>query len=75
MKPKVSLTGIKPTGQPHVGNWLGMIHPSLALADDPSVLAYYFIADGHALTSVRDPEELRRLTLDVAATLASRAAL
>ncbi len=64
----VSLTGIKPTGRPHVGNWLGMIAPALALAGRDEVDAAYFIADYHALTTVRDPEEMRRLTLDVAAT-------
>ena len=30
--PKVALTGIKPTGIPHVGNYLGAIRPPLALA-------------------------------------------
>ncbi|MCB9684117.1 MAG: tryptophan--tRNA ligase [Alphaproteobacteria bacterium] len=64
---KVSLTGIKPTAQPHIGNWLGMHRPSLELAADPSVSAYYFVADYHALTTIRDPAELRRLTIDVAA--------
>ena len=68
MKRRVALTGIKPTGLPHVGNWLGMIRPGLALALDPTVVAFYFIADGHALTSLRDRAELRRLTLEVAAT-------
>jgi tryptophanyl-tRNA synthetase len=64
----VSLTGIKPTGRPHIGNWLGMIRPAIALADEPGVEAFYFIADYHALTSVRDRAEMRELTLDVAAT-------
>ncbi len=65
---KVALTGIKPTGQPHIGNWLGMHRPSLELARDPAVASYYFVADHHALTSVHDAAELRRMTVDVAAT-------
>lgn len=65
---KVALTGIKPTAQPHVGNWLGSVRPGLALADEPDTRAFYFIADHHALTTVRDGDEMRRLTHEVAAT-------
>jgi tryptophanyl-tRNA synthetase len=65
---KMALTGIKPTGQPHVGNWLGMIAPALELAARADFDAAYFIADYHALTTVRDPKELRELTYDVTAT-------
>ncbi len=64
----VALTGIKPTGRPHIGNWLGMIRPAVALASEPATEALYFIADYHALTTVRDRETLRDLTLDCAAT-------
>ncbi|MDA8141806.1 MAG: tryptophan--tRNA ligase [Desulfobacteraceae bacterium] len=60
------LTGIKPTGRPHLGNYLGSIRPALALAQTGS--AYYFVADGHALTSVRRAGQLRGLTFEVAAT-------
>jgi len=45
------LTGIKPTGSPHVGNLLGAIRPALRLADE-GLEAMYFIADYHALMSV-----------------------
>src|SRR5215468_6302190 len=62
------LTGIKPTGTPHLGNLLGAIRPALRLASDPTLRAFYFIADYHALTSVTDRDELRRLTHEVAAT-------
>lgn len=61
------LTGIKPTGTPHLGNLLGAIRPALRLAGDPGLRAFYFIADYHALTTVHDPAELRRRTHDVAA--------
>jgi tryptophanyl-tRNA synthetase len=61
------LTGIKPTGIPHLGNLLGAIRPALRLADDPTLRAFYFIADYHALTLVRERDEIRRLSHEVAA--------
>ena len=63
---QIALTGIKPTGQPHIGNYLGMIKPALELAKDYQAL--YFIADYHALTTVTDKNELQDLTHQVAAT-------
>ncbi len=66
MMKKTSLTGIKPTGTPHLGNYLGAIRPALALAGDYESL--YFIADYHAFTSVHEPAKLRSHTYDVAAT-------
>jgi tryptophanyl-tRNA synthetase len=68
MTDKVALTGIKPSGIPHIGNWLGAIRPGLELANRPGVRAVYFIADYHALTAVQDPAALRQMTYDVAAT-------
>jgi tryptophanyl-tRNA synthetase len=61
-----ALTGIKPTGEPHVGNWLGAIKPALALASTYDT--YYFIADYHALNIMYDAEALRKNTLSIAAT-------
>jgi tryptophanyl-tRNA synthetase len=66
MDNKISLTGIKPSGTPHIGNYLGMIRPALELAEHYQAL--YFIADYHALTTVKNPETMKRLTYDVAAT-------
>ncbi|WP_199432626.1 tryptophan--tRNA ligase [Qaidamihabitans albus] len=63
---KVSLTGIKPTGEPHLGNLIGAIRPALQLAEQYD--SVYFIADYHALTSVRDPKLLRHYSRSVAAT-------
>jgi len=62
---EVSLTGIKPTGEPHIGNFIGAIQPALKLAEKYESI--YFIADYHALTSVRDPQLLRHYTRSVAA--------
>jgi len=60
------LSGIQPSGVLHVGNYFGMMRPAIALQDEGEAL--YFIADYHALTSVRDPETLRansrRVALD-----------
>lgn len=64
MKP-ITLTGIKPTGAPHLGNYLGMIHPALELVERYE--AYYFVADYHALTFVRDRQMLMRYTHEIAA--------
>jgi tryptophanyl-tRNA synthetase len=63
---KIALTGIKPTGTPHLGNYLGMIKPALELAQ--SCQAFYFIADYHALTSTRDRNQLNNRIYEVAAT-------
>jgi len=65
MSQKVSLTGIKPTGMPHLGNYLGAIKPALELAE--KYTARYFIADYHALNTIRDPQLLKDLTYEVAA--------
>jgi tryptophanyl-tRNA synthetase len=63
---KTSLSGIKPTGVPHLGNILGMIEPAINLQETHNTL--YFIADLHALTSVRDAQALKDDTHTLAAT-------
>ncbi|MDR1220865.1 MAG: tryptophan--tRNA ligase [Treponema sp.] len=62
---KIALTGIKPTGALHIGNYFGAIQPALKLADEYD--ARYFIADYHALNTVKNPTELRSNALGVAA--------
>lgn len=61
-----SLTGIKPTGDIHLGNYLGAVRPALALQD--RYTAYYFVADYHALTTSDDADELRQASRAIAAT-------
>jgi tryptophanyl-tRNA synthetase len=51
------LSGIQPSGTLHVGNYFGMMKPAIELQVEGEAL--YFIADYHALTTVRDPELLR----------------
>ena len=63
---KTSLSGIKPTGTPHLGNILGMILPAIEMQN--SHKTFYFIANLHALTSVHDAAALRKDTFEVAAT-------
>lgn len=65
-KKKTSLTGIKPTGTPHLGNYLGAIKPALDLVEEYK--AFYFIADYHGLTTIRDKKEMKQHTYEVAAT-------
>jgi tryptophanyl-tRNA synthetase len=62
---KISLTGIKPTGTLHIGNYFGAIKPALELAQVYN--ARYFIADYHALNVVKDADELRHAILHIAA--------
>ena len=65
MHKKVALTGIKPTGIPHIGNYIGAIKPALKLAETCD--ARYFIADYHALNAIKDAKALKELTYEIAA--------
>ena len=67
MDKKVVLTGIKPTGMPHLGNYLGAIRPALEMAAAGDAEARFFIADYHSLNSVRDADTLRSYIYEVAA--------
>ncbi|HEY2894039.1 MAG TPA: tryptophan--tRNA ligase [Pirellulales bacterium] len=61
------LSGIQPTGRPHWGNYFGAIRQYIDLQDAGE--AYYFIANLHALTTVRDRDLLASYTLDAAIDL------
>jgi len=58
------LSGIQPSGKLHIGNYFGMMKPAIELQSQGE--AYLFIANYHALTTVRDAQRLREGTLDVA---------
>ncbi|CAH1746193.1 Tryptophan--tRNA ligase [Thauera humireducens] len=62
------LTGIKPSGTPHLGNYAGAIRPAIAASRHPGVESFYFLADYHALISTTDPLRVQRSTLEIAAT-------
>jgi len=57
------LSGIQPSGPLHIGNYFGAIRQYLALQEGNE--AFYFVADYHALTSVRDASTLRKYVFDV----------
>ncbi|MEX0610762.1 MAG: tryptophan--tRNA ligase [Pirellulales bacterium] len=61
------LSGIQPTGPIHWGNYLGAIRQYIALQENEQ--AFYFIANLHALTTVREPAKLRQWTHDIAIDL------
>ncbi|RAP31426.1 tryptophan--tRNA ligase [Candidatus Marinamargulisbacteria bacterium SCGC AG-343-D04] len=61
----ITLTGIKPTGLPHIGNYFGAIKP--ALEQNSSHQKLFFIADYHALTTIKDKDELKKLTHHITA--------
>ncbi|MDR2468050.1 MAG: tryptophan--tRNA ligase [Spirochaetaceae bacterium] len=65
MAMKIALTGIKPTGILHIGNYFGAIKPALALAERYD--ARYFIADYHALNMMKERDALRSSILEIAA--------
>ena len=58
------LSGIQPSGALHLGNYFGMMKPAIELQEQGE--AFYFIADWHSMTSLFDPEERRKNSLDVA---------
>jgi len=58
------LSGIQPSGALHLGNYFGMMRPAIELQEKGE--AFYFIANYHSMTSLFDPAERRKNTLDVA---------
>ena len=67
MKKRV-LTGIKPTGTPHIGNYLGAIKPAISLMNQEDVECFFFIADFHALTTIRNAKQLKNHIYEIACT-------
>ena len=61
------LTGIQSSGKPHLGNILGAIQPGIALSEKPDNEAFFFIADLHSLTTIKDAEVRRDNIYSVAA--------
>lgn len=61
---KMLLSAVKPTGTVHIGNYFGAMRQFVDLQDEYK--SFVFIANYHALTSVADGEQLRKLTLDLA---------
>ena len=69
MTKKRFLTGITPSGIPHLGNYLGAIRPSIRASQQAEVESFYFLADFHAqIKTGGDPSRIHRATLEIAAT-------
>ncbi|CAM3335712.1 tryptophan--tRNA ligase [Paenibacillus lupini] len=68
MSDKIVLTGIKPTGQVHVGNYIAAIKPALQIAQNSHCTALYFVADYHGLTFIQNRESFNELSYGIAAT-------
>lgn len=65
---QILLTGIKPTGTPHIGNYFGAIKPAIDLSKTDQYYCNYFIADYHALTTIKSREDLINNFREVACT-------
>lgn len=68
MRDQIVLTGIKPTGMLHLGNWVGAIRPTIELSHKPNMKTYFFIPDYHALTNFKSPDKLCEYTYGAVAT-------
>lgn|SRR3989344_195774 len=60
---KILLSGVKPTGRPHIGNYFGAMKQFVELQD--KYHGFIFVADYHALTTLQNPEELKKNTSDI----------
>src|SRR3989344_6349753 len=60
---KIMLSGVKPTGRPHIGNYFGALKQFVDLQNEYE--PYIFIADYHALTTLYAAEELAGNTLNI----------
>lgn len=67
MDDKIVLTGIKPTGTPHLGNFVGALKPVVEMSQKHKTVV--FIADLHALNIIKNPAEIRRYSDEIAAML------
>ena len=64
---KIVLTGIKPTGTPHIGNYIGALKPLIELSQDHKT--FMFIADLHALNAEKDAKAIKQHTYEIAALM------
>jgi len=68
MQKNIVLTGITPSGTPHLGNYVGAIKPAIDFAKNKDLICYYFIADYHSLIKVWDAELRKQYTREIATT-------
>ena len=63
MTKKILLSGVKPTGRPHIGNYFGAMKQFVDLQEEYE--SYVMLANYHAVTSIHNGDELRKLTNDL----------
>lgn len=63
---KIILSGVKPTGRPHLGNYFGAMKQFVELQNEHSG-GYFFIADYHALNLIQDAKEMREASRGIVA--------
>ena len=66
MKSKLVFSGVQPTGNLHLGNYLGAVKRFVEL-QDANTMCIYCLVDLHAITNWQDPQELRQNTIEVTA--------
>ena len=62
---KILLSGVKPTGRPHIGNYFGAMKQFVDLQNSGNYESFLFIADYHALNLIQDAKEMKQLTRDL----------
>ena len=67
MDNKIVLTGIQPTGVPHIGNYIGALKPLIELSQNHKT--FMFIADLHALNAEKDAKAIKQHTYEIAALM------
>lgn len=63
----VVLTGVKPSGQPTLGNYIGAIRPAVDMSLQDNTESWLFIADYHALVNTHDPKKMHDMIYEIAA--------
>lgn len=61
----VLVSGVKPTGDLHIGNYFGAMRQQVELTKTGKYQPFIFVADYHALNSVQDAEEMKRRTREL----------
>lgn len=61
----VLVSGVKPTGDVHIGNYFGAMRQFIELIQTGKYRSFIFVADYHAMTTLKDPEEMRRRTREL----------
>ena len=64
----IILTGIKPTGKPHIGNIVSVISDSIELSKNNKKNSFFFIADLHSLTTIENFQNHKNNVFEIAIT-------